>query len=91
MNFALLRHKGKRRKPVETRRKYRVSTSIHKRSKEIKKKQPIGHWEASTMMFSRGESKGCLVTFADRRSSLFISFKIHDCTVVSMIKSIETR
>lgn len=90
VNLTVLRHKGKRRKPVETRGRFRVGTSIHKRPKEVKNRQSIGHWEADTMVSSRGESKGCLATFAERRSRLFLAFKMPDRTAASMMKSIET-
>lgn len=89
VDLEVLRQKGKRRKPVETRGKFHLGTSIHQRPKEVRKRTSIGHWEADTMVSSRGESKGCFATFAERRSRLFLAFKMPDRTATSMKKSIE--
>ncbi|API91453.1 hypothetical protein J32TS6_32270 [Virgibacillus pantothenticus] len=44
-NLSVLRHKGKRQKPQETRGRFNVRTSITKRPKEIRKRETFGHWE----------------------------------------------
>ncbi|WP_245629965.1 IS30 family transposase [Domibacillus robiginosus] len=41
----VLRHKGKRQKPQETRRRFSVDTLIAKRPAEIKSRQSFGDWE----------------------------------------------
>jgi IS30 family transposase len=84
-----LRHKGKRRRPVETRGKFNVGTSIRKRPKEVRKRKSFGHWEADTMVSSRGKSKGCLATFAERKSRLYLTFKMPNRSSKLMTKAIK--
>ena len=43
--LSVLRQKGKRQKPKETRGRFNVGTSISKRPKEVKKRMTFGHWE----------------------------------------------
>ena len=80
----LLRHKGKRHKPKETRGRFNIGKSISKRPKEIKKRTTFGHWELDTIVSSRGESKGCFATFAERKTRMYIAIKIPDRTASSM-------
>ena len=61
----LLRYKGKRHKPKETRGRFNTGKSISKRPKEIDSRTTFGHWELDTIVSSRGESKGCFATFAE--------------------------
>lgn len=56
-NVQVLRHKGKRQKPVETRGRFMVGTPISKRPKEVRKRETFGHWELDTVVSSRGKSK----------------------------------
>lgn len=62
-----LRQKGKRRK-TEKRGKFSMGTPISERPKEVKNRATFGHWELDSMVSSRGESKGCLATFVERKS-----------------------
>lgn len=89
VDLTVLRHKGKRRKPVETRGKFQVGTSIHQRPIAVENRETIGHWEADTMVSSRGKSKGCLATYSERKSRLYLAFKIPNRTTTSMKKSIK--
>lgn len=41
-------------------------------------------------MSSTGKSKGCLATFTERRSRMYLAFKNPDCYAASMKKSFET-
>ncbi len=84
-----LRQKGKRRFPAETRGKFRLGSPISKRPRAAKKRQELGHWEADTMVSSRGKSKGCFATFADRKSRLYIAFKMEDRTAKSMEEAVK--
>ncbi|WP_421152027.1 IS30 family transposase, partial [Staphylococcus aureus] len=71
INFELiscLRQKGKRQKPKETIGKFNNGRPISQRPKEVKKRNTFGHWEADTIVSSRGKSKGCIATFAERKS-----------------------
>lgn len=88
-NLSALRHKGKRRKPVEKRGKFAIGTSISQRPKEVKKREAFGHWELDTMVSSRGKSKGCFATFVERKSRLYTALKIPDRTAESMEQAIE--
>ena len=78
------RHKGKRHKPKETRSRFNIGTSISKRPKDVKKRTTFGHWELDTIVSSRGKSKGCFATFAERKTRMYFAIKIKDRTASSM-------
>lgn len=80
----VLRHKGKRRQPVETRGRFNVGTSIRLRPKEVRKRESFGHWELDTVVSSRGKSKACVATFAERKTRLYLAVKMPDRTASSM-------
>ncbi|MCE4967182.1 IS30 family transposase [Staphylococcus chromogenes] len=82
--FPYLRHKGKRQQPKETRGRFNVGKPISQRPKSIKKRNSFGHWEADTVVSSRGKSKGCLATFAERKSRYYICFLMPDRSSKSM-------
>ena len=83
-NLIVLRHKGKRHKPKETRGRFNIGTSISKRPNDIKKRTTFGHWELDTIVSSRGKSKGCFATFAERKTRMYLAIKIKDRTASSM-------
>lgn len=85
----VLRHKGKGRQPQETRGKFNIGRSISKRPKSVRNRQEFGHWELDTMVSSRGKSKGCLATFAERKSRLYLAFLIPNRTKDAMHNAIE--
>jgi transposase, IS30 family len=66
----VLRHKGKRRKPTETRGRFLVGKTISQRPKEIRKRESFGHWELDTVVSSRGNSRACAATFIERKTRL---------------------
>ena len=68
-----LRRKGKSLKPKETRGKFNIGKSIKNRSKDVRKRVNIGHWELDTVVSSRGKSKACLSTFVERKSRYLIA------------------
>lgn len=80
----VLRHKGKRRKPLETRGRFLVGTPIHQRSKEVRKRTTFGHSELDTVVSSRGKSKACAATFVERKTRMYIALKMPDRTSHSM-------
>ncbi|MEG0997472.1 MAG: IS30 family transposase, partial [Clostridiales bacterium] len=86
--MTVLRQKGKRQKPAESRGKFAVGISIHQRPKEIKSRETFGHWELDSMVSSRGESKGCFATFVERKSRWYIALKTADRTAESMKNAI---
>ncbi len=88
VNTDVLRHKGKRRKPAEKRGKFMIGVSISNRPLEVKDRKVFGHWELDGMVSSRGKSKGCLTTIAERKSRLYTAVKMPDRTSDSMEKAI---
>ncbi|MEG1097186.1 MAG: IS30 family transposase [Clostridiales bacterium] len=88
VQMTVLRQKGKRQKPAETRGKFSVGISIHQRPKEIKSRETFVHWELDSMVSSRGESKGCFATFVERKSRWYIALKTADRTAESMKNAI---
>ncbi|HBC7346629.1 TPA: IS30 family transposase, partial [Staphylococcus aureus] len=52
--------------------------------KEIKKRNTFGHWEADTIVSSRGKSKGCIATFAERKSRYYYCVLMPDRSPNSM-------
>lgn len=87
VNTQVLRHKGKRRK-ADKRSQFSMGISISERPKEVAHRQVFGHWELDTMVSSRGESKGCLATFVERKSRLYTALLIPDRTAASMLVAI---
>ena len=83
-----LRQKGKRQCPKETRGRFNVGKTISQRPKESRKRQEFGHWEADTVVSSRGKSKGCIATFAERKSRYYYCCLIPDRSSRSMREAI---
>ena len=88
-SLSVLRRKGKSRLPQETREKFTIATSISKRPKEVKTRETVGHWELDTVVSSRGKSKGCLTTFVERKTRLYLAFKMPNRTSKSMFSAIQ--
>jgi IS30 family transposase len=74
-NLLVLRQKGKRRKPKETRGRFNIGKSIRQRPKEVRKRETFGHWELDTVVSRRGKSKGCFATFAERKTRQYLAIK----------------
>lgn len=83
-----LHHKGERRKQ-ETRGRFNIGTSISKRPKEVRSRKTFGHWELDTVVSSRGKSKGCFATFAERKTRFYVAIKIPNRTKDSMSQAIQ--
>lgn len=88
-NLGVLRHKGKRQNPKERRGTFQSGKSIHTRPSEVKQRQSFGHWELDTIVSSR-QSKGCLGTFVERKTRMYIAVKMKDRTSESMDKAIKS-
>lgn len=88
-NLTILRHKGKRQKPQETRGRFNVGTSISQRPKEVKKRETFGHWELDTVVSGRGKSKGCFATFVERKTRMYTAVQMKDRTAESMRDAIQ--
>ncbi|OKL36601.1 hypothetical protein BLL40_07625 [Domibacillus mangrovi] len=80
----VLRHKGKRQKPQETRGRFNVGIPIAKRPAEVKKRRTFGHWEWDTVVSGRGKSKGCVATFVERKTRWYVAIKMPDRSADSM-------
>ena len=89
VELATLRRKGKSRQVPETRGKFTIGTPISKRPKEVTKREVVGHWELDTVVSPRGDSKGCLATFLERKTRFYLAFKMPDRTAKSMLSAIE--
>ncbi|MNZ82449.1 Integrase core domain protein [compost metagenome] len=80
----VLRHKGKRRKPLETRGRFLVGKTISQRPKGVRKRDSFGHWELDTVVSSRGKSRACAATFIERKTRMYLALKMPDRTAHSM-------
>jgi transposase, IS30 family len=87
-NLSVLRQKGKRRRPRETRGRFNIGKSIQQRPNEVKKREQFGHWELDTVVSSRGKSKGCMATFAERKTRFYLALKIPNRTAISMKEAV---
>lgn len=84
MPLTVLRQKGKRQKPRETRGRFNIGTSISKRPKEVRKRETFGHWELDTVVSVRGQAKGCVATFIERKTRWYTGILILDRSANSM-------
>ena len=82
--LSVLRQKGKRQKPKETRGKFNIGTSISERPKEVRKRTTFGHWELDTVVSGRGQAKGCVATFLERKSRWYFALKMPNRSASSM-------
>lgn len=73
VSLDVLRQKGKRRKTPETRGKFNIGATIAQRPNAVKNRREFGHRVLDTMVSSRGKSKGCLGTFAERKSRFYLA------------------
>jgi len=80
----VLRHKGKRQKPAETRGKFAIGRTISERPKEVRSRKTFGHWELDTVVSGRGKSKGCVATLIERKTRLYTAILMPDRTALSM-------
>ena len=85
----LLRQKGKRQKPRETRRCFNVGLPISKRPSDVKGRQTFGHWETDSVVSGRGESKVCVATFGERKSRFYLAVLMENRSAQSMESAIQ--
>ena len=81
-----------RQKPgtQEKRGRFNVKKTIKDRPKEVENRKTFGHWELDTMVSSRGQSKGCLATFVERKTRFYVAMKMDDRTKASMFLAISS-
>ena len=86
----VLRRKGKKPGTQETRGRFNVKRTIRERPQEVENREVFGHWELDTMVSSRGQSKGCLATFVERKTRLYVAIKMNDRSKDSMFFAINS-
>ena len=84
VTLSTLRQKGRRQKPRETRGRFNIGTPISKRPKEVRKRETFGHWELDTVVSGRGQAKGCVATFIERKTRWYTGILIPDRSANSM-------
>jgi len=52
-SLTVLRQRGKRQKPRETKGRFNIGTPIAKRTKKIRRRETFGHWELDTVVSGR--------------------------------------
>ena len=87
--LSVLRQKGKRKKPQETRGRFNIGTPISKRPKAIHQRKTFGHWELDTVVSGRGKAKGCVATFVERKTRWYMGLLIPDRSARSMETAIK--
>ena len=86
----VLRRKGKKPGTQEKRGRFNVEKTIKDRPQEVENRKTFGHWELDTMVSSRGQSKGCLATFVERKTRFYVAIKMDDRTKDSMFLAISS-
>ncbi len=82
--LTVLRQKGTRQKPREKRGRFNIGTPISKRPNEARKRETFGHWELDTVVSGRGQTKGCVATFIERRTRWYTAVLMPDRSAHSM-------
>lgn len=49
-----------------------MKKTIKDRSQEVENRETFGHLELDTMVSSKGQSKGCLATFVERKTLFYV-------------------
>ena len=86
----VLRRKDKNPGTQETRGRFNVKRTIRERPQEVENREVFGHWELDTMVSSRGQSKGCLATFVERKTRFYVAIKMNDRSKDSMFFAISS-
>lgn len=86
----VLHRKGKKLGTQENRRYFNVKRTIKEQPQEVEKRENFGHWELDTMVSSRGQRKGCLVTFVECKTRFYVANKMDDRTKDSMFLAISS-
>ena len=87
---AVLRRKEKKPGTQEKRGRFTIKRTIKERPQEVEDRKVFGHWEPDTMVSSRGQSKGCLATFVERKTRFYIAVKMEERTKDSMFLAISS-
>lgn len=79
----------RRRRQQENRGTFKVDHTIESRPESVNERTEFGHWEADTVLSSRGQAKTCLATFVERKTRFLWAVKIPDRTAGSMQAAIK--
>ncbi|OCS83540.1 IS30 family transposase [Caryophanon latum] len=85
----VLRQKGKRQNPRETRGRFNVGTPISERPANVRKRETFGHWELDTVVSGRGQAKGCVATFIERKTRWYVGILLPDRSAASMESAVK--
>ncbi|AMC08078.1 transposase [Turicibacter sp. H121] len=66
----------------------RFVRAVHKRPKEVKKRETLGHWEFDTIVSSHVKSKACLATFFERQTRFYVAVKIENRSFSEIYRAI---
>ena len=66
-----------------------MGTPIAKRPREIRKRETFGHWELDTVVSGRGQAKGCVATFIERKTRWYTAILIPDRSAKSMEEAVK--
>lgn len=55
-----------------------MKKTIKDRPQEVESRKTFGHWELNTIVSSRGQSKGCLATFVERKTRVYVAIKMDE-------------
>lgn len=78
-----------RQKPRETRGRFNIGTPIAKRSREIRKRETFGHGELDTVVSGRGQAKGCVATFIERKIRWNTAVLLPERSAKSMVEAVK--
>jgi len=85
----MLKKKGRgHRKPKHSKAEY-ASRTIDKRPQAVNERLTAGHWEGDTVYSTKGGTKTCLLTLAERKTRTEIIRKIPDRTAASVKAEID--
>lgn len=68
--------------------------NISLRSEKANTREEFGHWEGDLIVGSKGTSKSCLFTIIERKTRLYLSFKLENRqmkNVVNLLNTIESK
>lgn len=85
----VLRQKGKRQNPRETRGRFNVGTPISERPANVRKRETFGHWELDTVVSGRGQTKGFVATFIERKTRWYVEILLPDRSAASMESAVK--
>ena len=81
--------KANTRTPAKQGGRFNIGTPIAKRPKEIRKRETFGHWGLNTVISERGQAKGCVATFIERKTRWYTAILMPDRSAKSMEETVK--